>query len=225
MNNSLDMKINYWNLIKFALPTVIAQIFMGIYSMVDGIFVSNVIGTNALSSVNIVMPYVMVVLAFGVMIGTGGNAIISAQLGEGKNKEAKENFTFLCIICLIGCSLISILSIVFCEQLLVLLGASDLLMSDCINYAIPLFCVAPMAFLFMGYNMYASSLFTALGNGKISALISFFRGLVFLSIFVYVLPNIFGINGLFATMPVAEILGVILSLYFVLNKGKSYGVI
>ena len=104
---SLDIKITPFNLIKFALPTVIAQIFMGIYSMVDGIFVSNVIGTDELSAVNIVMPYVMIVLAFGVMIGTGGNAIISAQLGEGKNKDARENFTLLCIVCIVGCSIIS----------------------------------------------------------------------------------------------------------------------
>ena len=116
MEQLLDINITPYNLIKFALPTVIAQIFMGIYSMVDGIFVSNIIGTDALSAVNIVMPYVMIVLAFGVMIGTGGNAIISSKLGEGKHKEAKENFTLLCIVCLIGCSIISILSIAFVNR-------------------------------------------------------------------------------------------------------------
>ena len=55
MEQSLDIKISPISLIKFALPTAIAQIFMGIYSMVDGIFVSNVIGTDALSAVNIVI--------------------------------------------------------------------------------------------------------------------------------------------------------------------------
>ena len=440
---ALDIKITPFSLIKFALPTVIAQIFMGIYSMVDGIFVSNVIGTDALSAVNIVMPYVMIVLAFGVMIGTGGNAIISAQLGEGKNKEARENFTLLCIVCLAGCGIISGLSIVFREPLLNLLGASDILMDYCMDYALPLFCVAPLAllgmalqsffitngtpglgmglsvaggvvnifldwlliarlglgtvgaalatgigysvpgllgiiyfaankkgnlfyvmpkmrkavigkaitngssemvammssgittalmnnvvmrlqgengvaaisiliyamslltsgymgyamgvapitsfnygagnreklkkenrlnfiiiataqvvmyllglllhgaiisiyassgtavyemaeggyyifsvaFLLMGFNMYCSSLFTALGNGKISALISFFRGLIFLSIFVYTLSALFGLNGLFAAMPAAEVCGVALSFYFVRKKGKEYGIV
>ena len=83
----------------------------------------------------------------------------------------------------------------------------------------------PLLFLLMGFNMYSSSLFTALGDGKTSALISFFRGLIFLSIFVYVLSALFGLKGLFAAMPMAELLGVGLSIYFVLKKGKKYGVI
>ena len=82
-----------------------------------------------------------------------------------------------------------------------------------------------LAFLLMGFNMYSSSLFTALGDGKTSALISFFRGLIFLSIFVYILPAIFGLNGLFAAMPMAELVGVGLSFWFVMKKGKGYGVV
>ena len=95
MKNNLNFKINYWSLFKFALPTMLANVFMSIYSTVDGIFVSNYVGTDALSAVNIFMPYVMIVLALGTMIGTGGSVVVAAQLGEGKGKEAKENFSVL----------------------------------------------------------------------------------------------------------------------------------
>lgn len=55
-NQALDKNISFKMLIKFSLPTIISMIFMSIYSSVDGVFVSRLVGTNALSSVNIVMP-------------------------------------------------------------------------------------------------------------------------------------------------------------------------
>ncbi len=58
MNNNLNFKINHLSLFKFALPTMLANVFMSIYSTVDGIFVSNYVGTDALSAVNIFMPFV-----------------------------------------------------------------------------------------------------------------------------------------------------------------------
>ena len=58
MENFLNIKIKHWALLKFALPTMIANILMSVYMTVDGIFVANCVNTNALSAVNIVMPYV-----------------------------------------------------------------------------------------------------------------------------------------------------------------------
>ena len=68
MEQTLDIQMKPLTLLKFALPTMIANLFMSIYMTVDGIFVANYVNTNALSAVNIVMPYVMIVLALGTMI-------------------------------------------------------------------------------------------------------------------------------------------------------------
>lgn len=73
-NQALDKNISFKMLIKFSLPTIISMIFMSIYSSVDGVFVSRLVGTNALSSVNIVMPIVLMIMAIGTMFGSGGNA-------------------------------------------------------------------------------------------------------------------------------------------------------
>ena len=86
-NQALDKNISFKMLIKFSLPTIISMIFMSIYSSVDGVFVSRLVGTNALSSVNIVMPIVLMIMAIGTMFGSGGNALIAKKLGEGKNTE------------------------------------------------------------------------------------------------------------------------------------------
>lgn len=149
MAKTLDIDMNRLSLLKFALPTMIANIFMSVYMTVDGIFVANCVNTNALSAVNIVMPYVMIVIALGTMIGTGGSAIVSAQLGEGKKNAAKRNFSFLCLTCFIACCAVSILSFLFRDPLLRLLGASDVIWDYCVDYATPLFCVAPLALVGM----------------------------------------------------------------------------
>ena len=98
MSNSLKMDIKYSSLLKFALPTILSNVFLNIYGVVDGIFVSNFVGTSALSAVNIVWPMLMVVMSIGIMLGTGGSALVSMQLGAGKKVEAGQNFTMLFIL-------------------------------------------------------------------------------------------------------------------------------
>lgn len=174
MGHSLAIQIKPISLLKFALPTMIANMFMSVYMTVDGIFVANCVNTNALSAVNIVMPYVMIVLALGTMIGTGGSAIVSAQLGEGKYKEAKENFSFLCAFCFAACVLVSILSFVFHEPLLRILGANDVIFDYCKDYARPLFVVAPVALL----GMALQSFFIAAGKPGLGMSFSLLGGAV-----------------------------------------------
>lgn len=172
MEQSLDIQMKPLTLLKFALPTMIANLFMSIYMTVDGIFVANCVNTNALSAVNIVMPYVMIVLALGTMIGTGGSAIVSLQLGQGKKEEAKQNFSFLSLVCFVACVIVSILSLVFRESLLRVLGASDIIFDYCVDYATPLFCVAPLALL----GMALQSFFIAAGKPGLGMTFSLMGG-------------------------------------------------
>lgn len=83
---------------KFALPTIAMSLFMSFYTMVDGLFVSNLIGTNALSAINLTAPVISLVTAISTMLATGGSAAIMKKMGEGKDKEAREDFTTLIII-------------------------------------------------------------------------------------------------------------------------------
>ena len=79
-----------------------------------------------------------------------------------------------------------------------------------------------ISFLFSGLNIFASAMFTALSNGKVSALLSFLRTFAFLVIAILVLPRIFGINGIWLAIPVAEAMAFILSLFFVIRQLKIY---
>ena len=82
MKINLSEHFTYKKLIKFTLPTIIMMVFTSIYGVVDGIFVSNVVGNNAFASINLIMPAIMIIGTIGFMIGTGGSAIISKTLGE-----------------------------------------------------------------------------------------------------------------------------------------------
>ena len=66
--------------------------------MVDGLFVSNLIGTSALSALNLVYPVIALVTAISTMLATGGSAAIMRKMGEGKPDEAKQDFTFLILV-------------------------------------------------------------------------------------------------------------------------------
>ena len=86
------------NILKFAVPTIAMTVFMSFYTMVDGLFVSNLIGTDALSAINLTAPVIQLVTAISTMLATGGNAVIMKKMGEQKTDEAKEDFTFLILI-------------------------------------------------------------------------------------------------------------------------------
>lgn len=86
------------NILKFAVPTIAMTVFMSFYTMVDGFFVSNLIGTDALSAINLTAPVIQFVTAISTMLATGGSAVIMKKMGELKSEEAKEDFTFLIVV-------------------------------------------------------------------------------------------------------------------------------
>ena len=96
--NTYDKPVTLRNILKFAVPTIAMTVFMSFYTMVDGLFVSNLIGTSALSAINLTAPVIQVVTAISTMLATGGSAVIMKKMGEQKPQEAKEDFTFLILV-------------------------------------------------------------------------------------------------------------------------------
>lgn len=97
-SNAYEKPVTLKNIVKFAVPTIAMTVFMSFYTMVDGLFVSNLIGTNALSAINLTAPVIQLVTAVSTMLATGGSAVIMKKMGEGKRGEAKEDFTFLILV-------------------------------------------------------------------------------------------------------------------------------
>lgn len=93
MSQSLAKDFNFRSLLKFAFPSIIMMIFMSLYSIVDGFFIAQYVDSMALSAANIVYPAVSILLAVGIMFGTGG-APLSPQRSDRRNRR-KPTVTFL----------------------------------------------------------------------------------------------------------------------------------
>jgi len=130
----LSDKFTYKKIFRFTLPSVIMMVVMSIYSVVDGLFVSNLLGDMALSAVNVVMPLVMIIGAFGLMLGSGGSAIVSKTLGEGNKKLAYKYFSMIVAAVVLLGIILSTLCLVFLRKILTLMGGTELIIDDCMSY-------------------------------------------------------------------------------------------
>ena len=96
--NAYSRPVTLGNILRFAVPTIVMSVFMSFYTIVDGLFVSNLIGTDALSAINLAAPVIQLVTAVSSMLATGGSAAIMRKMGEGKEDEARQDFTFLILV-------------------------------------------------------------------------------------------------------------------------------
>ena len=134
MQIKLSDHFTYSKLLRFTLPSIIMMIFTSVYSVVDGLFVSNLVGQNALSAVNIVFPVSMILSAAGFMLGSGGSAVVARTMGEGKPELANRYFSMIVLVVLALGTAFSVGGALFIEPIARLAGASDLLMDDCVAY-------------------------------------------------------------------------------------------
>ena len=134
MKIQLSDHFTYGRLLRFTWPSIVMMVFTSIYSVVDGIFVSNYAGKTAFAAVNLIMPYLMVFGTLGFMIGTGGTALISMTLGMGEKKKANELFSLLTYVTILCGVVFTMLSIVFLRPAAILMGATGQMLEDCVLY-------------------------------------------------------------------------------------------
>ena len=134
MQNELSRDFTLMGLLKFTFPTVAMLIFVATYTIVDGIFVSRYVGITALSALNIVFPLINVITGIGIMLGTGGSAIIGRRMGEDRNDIARSNFSLIIVFGAIFSIMLSILCVIFIEPLSLFLGADEELLPYCVAY-------------------------------------------------------------------------------------------
>ena len=82
--------------------------------------------------------------------------------------------------------------------------------------------ICTIALFFIGFNIFASGMFTALSNGVISAVLAFSRSFVFMLITMIVLPLILGVNGIWLATPAAELMALGMSVFMFLRYRKRY---
>ncbi len=219
MKIQLSEHFTYKKLIKFTIPTIIMMIFTSIYGVVDGIFVSNCVGSESFAALNLIYPALMVLGTIGFMIGTGGCALVSKTMGEGDKKKANEYFSMLIYLLIIISIIFTVLGAIFIKPIAKLLGADESMIADCIIYGRTLmFFLVPFALQnsFQSFLIVAEKptfgLIVSVAAGVTNMLLDF--------LFVYVLKM--GLFGAALATGISQVVGAVIPLiYFVRNKDNT----
>lgn len=130
----LSDHFTYKTLLKFTLPSVVMMVFISIYGVVDGFFVSNFVGKIPFAAVNFITPFLMILGAFGFMFGAGGSALIARTMGQGDTPKANRQFSLFVYVSLALSFVLAALGIIFIRSIASLLGAEGELLENCVLY-------------------------------------------------------------------------------------------
>lgn len=160
MKNQIQLSdhFTYGKLLRFVLPSIIMMVFTSIYGVVDGLFVSNFAGKTSFASINLVMPFIMVLGGIGFMVGTGGTALVSKTFGEGEPEKANRYFSMMVLFTVILGVLLTVFGVTMMKPVARFLGATDEMLGDCVTYGR---IVISFTTAFMLQNVFQSFLIAA----------------------------------------------------------------
>ena len=218
MQIQLSDHFDYKKLIRFVLPSVVMMVFTSIYGVVDGFFISNFVGSDAFTAVNIVFPFAMILGGVGFMVGTGGTALVAKTLGEGNRELANRYFTMMVYFTIILGVCLSTFGIAFIRPVSYLLGADEDLIEYCVTYGSILigFTVA-----FMLQNLFQNFLVAA-EKPKLGFIVTVAAGctnMVLDALFVGLFR--WGIAGAAVASGLSQLVGGALPLIYFISKNDS----
>ena len=218
MNIQLSDHFTYGRLIRFVIPSVAMMIFTSVYGVIDGLFVSNFVGKTPFAAVNLIIPFCMILGAFGFMFGTGGTALVAKTLGEGKKERANQIFSMLIYVALLLGILLALFGIVFVEPIALKLGADAAMLGYCVKYARVVLLGLPF---FMLQNMFQSFLIAA-EKPKMGLMVTIAAGVtnmvldaLFIAIFRW------GVVGAAAATAWSQFVGGVVPFLFFVRKNNS----
>lgn len=218
MNIQLSDHFTYRRLIRFAIPSVAMMILTSIYGVVDGLFVSNFVGKTPFAAVNLVIPFTMILGAFGFMLGTGGTALVAKTLGEGRQEEANRIFSMLIYFALGLGVLLTIFGIAVLRRIVIKMGADDAMLRHCMIYGRIVLLGIPF---YMLQNMFQNFLIAAEKPqlGLIVTIAAGVTNMVLDALFIAVLG--WGVAGAAAATALGQCVGGLVPFVYFARKNSS----
>lgn len=214
----LSDHFTYARLFRFVLPSIVMMVFTSIYGVVDGLFVSNFAGKTAFASINLIMPFLIILGAMGFMLGTGGTALVSRVLGEGDKERANKYFSMITLFGILLGVILTVVGVLTMRPMAILLGATEAMLDDCVLYGRIVVCFLTS---FMLQNMFQSFLIAA-EQPKFGLLITLAAGvtnMVLDALFVGVFR--WGIAGAAIATGISQTVGGVVPLmYFLFSKSS-----
>ncbi len=218
MKIKLSSHFSYGKILKLVTPSIAMMVFVSIYGVIDGLFVSNFVGKTPFAAVNLIMPFLMVLGALGFMIGTGGSAIVSQTLGEGDKDKANRYFSFLVYVTFILGVVLAVLGEIFLPDIARFLRADESMMPYCISYGRIIILALPF---FMLQNVFQSFFTTAEkpALGFIVTVIAGFTNIIFDAVFVAGFS--LGVEGAAVATFMSQTVGALIPIVYFFRKNSS----
>lgn len=220
MRIQLSDHFSFSKLIRFTLPSIAMMIFMSIYGVVDGFFVSNYAGKTPFAAVNLIYPFLMILATAGFMFGTGGSAIVAKKFGEGKPQEANKNFSLFVYTAAAVGVVLAVLGIIFARHVAMLLGATGDLLDNAVLYARIILIALPfnvLQFLFQSFFVTAEKP----KLGLVTTVSSGVTNIIFDAILVILLPQHLKLVGAAIATGMSQVMGGLLPLIYFSRKNSS----
>ena len=215
---SISEHFGYRKLLRFTVPSMVMMVFTSVYSIVDGMFVSNFVGKTAFAAINLIFPFLMVLGVVGYMLGTGGSALVAKMLGEGQKERAQRVFSLLVATAVAVGIVFGATGIVFLPQVSLFLGADQAMLDLCVEYGRILLLALP--FFILQY-MFQSLMVTA-ERPRMGLMVTVVAGLMNIVLdFVLIVVLHMGLRGAaWATVASQVTGGLIPVVYFLFPNGS-----
>ncbi len=196
------------------------NISVSIVNMLYNYQLMKMAGEYGVSAYGIIMytNFIFLGVFFGYAIGA--SPIIGYHYGTGEKAELKNVFSKSFKLIAIVSVIMVVVAELLAKPLAMIFASYD---SELLSITIRAIQIYSISFLVMGFNIFGSSLFTALNDGLTSALISFFRTLLFQVVCVLLLPMILGLDGIWFSITCAELLALVLTVFLIIKNRKKYG--
>lgn len=205
-------------LLRFVFPSIVMMIFTSIYGVVDGLFVSNYVGKTPFAAVNLIMPFLMIMGAVGFMFGTGGSAVVSQALGEGKADKANQYFSMMVYVVIGSGIVLTLAGLLFLRPIAAAFGATGEMLDNCVVYGRIILCTLTA---FMLQNVFQSFLVTA-ERPQLGLAVTVAAGVANMALdFVFIAVFHWGIVGAAAATAASQLIGGFVPLVYFFRPNTS----
>ena len=198
---------------------LLGNVSMSLVSMLYNFKLIEVAGNDGVAAFGVIMYLQFIFVSIFIGYAIGSAPIISYNYGAGNENELKGVFRKSLIVMVASGVVMTIASFLLSGALSKVFVGYDM---ELYNMTVRGFKLFSGAFLACGVNIFASSFFTALNNGVISAVLSVLRTVVFQVLFVLLLPMVWGLDGIWISSPMTEIFSAVAAVVFFVAMRKKY---
>lgn len=218
MRIQLSDHFTYTKLLRFVYPSIMMMIFTSIYSVVDGLFVSNYVGKTPFAALNLIWPFIMLLSAIGFMLGTGGSAVVAKTLGEGDREKANAYFSLLIYITFVLGVVLAVMGWAWMPAISRFFGATEEMLPHCVAYGRLTVAALPA---FMLQNAF-QSFFPTAEKPKLGLLVTAAAGGTNMIMdYVFVVIMELGVSGAALATGLCQVVGGVVPVFYFFSRNSS----